>query len=512
MGQMFSCCFRFADIEYEDDPRPKYQYVWNGQTWALYDTLLVGFASRASYFSNPLVSSSFESTHIPEMSSAMPPSRGHSKSPRHHRRVHFDDSESPPASHHRATPARRETPSAFSRHGQPAEPSTREARQDSTMEAPGIPYLQAPAVPQTTPRQNLPSQPPHPVAAVAQTGQQVFGNYPPGFQPAPVPHNPQAPYPHGFPTFPAMAGQHPIAPPPGFVPGLVPGFVPPQPPPQEHRGPTGVGINFQPQVPDTSMGPQMHLYTPRYDGLPPGAVWGHHGFHQAAAQSYPHHLPQAYPQAQAQQYHPYQPYAQIQQGIPVGDPRMYWNQVPEQPDFPGPDPMAQQTGGAAIPLQHLPQAPFTIAPVTAPLVPTLVQYHPGIQPVMQPQVVHGTAIPVPNPAGGQPVYGQVPPQVITGNAPPMGAAPAPNVHFEAAMGVGLTGSQVAMRIEQWAYNTNIDEPQDFKPADENPLREYRVREADGSWSIKNRMTIDDLGDCRWYIDNHGIFYAVRSGL
>ncbi|KAK0722824.1 hypothetical protein B0T26DRAFT_674479 [Lasiosphaeria miniovina] len=483
MGQVFSCCFRFADIEYEDDPRPKYQYVWNGQTWFLYDTFLVGFASL------------------------------HSKSPKHHRRVHFSDSESPPASHHRATPVRRETLSAIPRHGQPAESPTRDARQDSIMEAPGTPYLQPPTVPQTAPPQNLPSQPPHPIPTVAQTGQQVFGNYPPGFQPSLVPHDPQAPYPHGFPTFPAIAGQHPIAPPPGFVPGLVPGFVPPQPPPQEHRGPTGVGVNFQPQVPDTNMGPQMHLYTPRYDGLPPGAVWGHHGFHQAAAQSYPQHLPQAYPQAQAQQYHPYQLYAQMHQGNPVGDPRMHWNQVlPQQPVFQGPDPVAQQTGGAAIPLQHLPEAPIAIAPMTAPLVPTLVQYPPGLQPFMQPQVVHGTAIPVPNPAGGQPVYGQVPPQAITGNAPPMGAAPVPNVHFEAAMGVGLTGSQVAMRIDQWAYNTNIDEPQDFKPADDNALREYRVREADGSWSVKNRMTIDDLGDCRWYIDNHGIFYAVRSGL
>jgi hypothetical protein len=53
------------------------------------------------------------------------------------------------------------------------------------------------------------------------------------------------------------------------------------------------------------------------------------------------------------------------------------------------------------------------------------------------------------------------------------------------------------------------QPQDFKPADDDPTRFYWVRELDGNWTQRNRLTIDHLGDCRWYLADAGYFYAIR---
>ncbi|KAG9237177.1 hypothetical protein BJ875DRAFT_502838 [Amylocarpus encephaloides] len=61
-----------------------------------------------------------------------------------------------------------------------------------------------------------------------------------------------------------------------------------------------------------------------------------------------------------------------------------------------------------------------------------------------------------------------------------------------------------------AHAMGLDRKQDMKPADDDPLRFYWVREFDGSWTQRNRLTIDsgDIGDCRWYAKD-GEFYAVR---
>jgi hypothetical protein len=39
---------------------------------------------------------------------------------------------------------------------------------------------------------------------------------------------------------------------------------------------------------------------------------------------------------------------------------------------------------------------------------------------------------------------------------------------------------------------------------------YWVRELDGTFTQRNRLTIDsgDIGDCRWYAQD-GVFYSVR---
>lgn len=70
-------------------------------------------------------------------------------------------------------------------------------------------------------------------------------------------------------------------------------------------------------------------------------------------------------------------------------------------------------------------------------------------------------------------------------------------------------AEAHMLNEHAAVHSEIDEPQDFRPADNNPSRMYRVCEVDGTWTIRSRFTIDSLGDSRWYITDEGVFYAVR---
>ena len=78
------------------------------------------------------------------------------------------------------------------------------------------------------------------------------------------------------------------------------------------------------------------------------------------------------------------------------------------------------------------------------------------------------------------------------------------------MGVGKTGLEVQQEQVEFAYANELYESQDFKPADDNPSRFYFVREVDGNWTQRNRFTIENLGDCRWYITGEGYFYAVRK--
>lgn len=76
-------------------------------------------------------------------------------------------------------------------------------------------------------------------------------------------------------------------------------------------------------------------------------------------------------------------------------------------------------------------------------------------------------------------------------------------------GIGGTAAEVTLENTQSADKDKLYEPQDFKPMDDDPLRYYPVRELDGNWTQRNRLTIDNLGDCRWYVSDTGYFYAVR---
>jgi hypothetical protein len=61
-----------------------------------------------------------------------------------------------------------------------------------------------------------------------------------------------------------------------------------------------------------------------------------------------------------------------------------------------------------------------------------------------------------------------------------------------------------------AQGLEMNNKQEMKPADDDPIRMYWCREQDGTWTQRNRLTIDsgDIGDCRWYV-HEGVFYAVR---
>ena len=105
---------------------------------------------------------------------------------------------------------------------------------------------------------------------------------------------------------------------------------------------------------------------------------------------------------------------------------------------------------------------------------------------------------------GQPGMPQNPPQVVAGNAPPQ---PMP-MHLDPVLGVGKTTGELSAEQRHFAEVNGLFEPQDFKPGDDDPARFYMVRELDGTWTQRNRYTIDALG-CRWYLADEGYFYAIR---
>ncbi|GAB0135826.1 hypothetical protein EsDP_00004149 [Epichloe bromicola] len=115
-------------------------------------------------------------------------------------------------------------------------------------------------------------------------------------------------------------------------------------------------------------------------------------------------------------------------------------------------------------------------------------------PMMAAAAVPGHTMPMGMPAGA-------PIPVIPGNAT---SSSVPDVS-----GLGKTPHEETLRQVEFAYNNRLFEPQDFKPADDDPSRFYYVREVDGNWTQRNRFTIDHMGDCRWYVTDEGWFYAVR---
>jgi hypothetical protein len=76
--------------------------------------------------------------------------------------------------------------------------------------------------------------------------------------------------------------------------------------------------------------------------------------------------------------------------------------------------------------------------------------------------------------------------------------------------IGLTGAEVLNQQLATAQGLEMNKKQEMKPEDDDPLRMYWVRELDGTYTQRNRLTIDsgDIGECRWYAQD-GVFYAVR---
>ncbi|KAL2260239.1 hypothetical protein VTK26DRAFT_5838 [Humicola hyalothermophila] len=213
---------------------------------------------------------------------------------------------------------------------------------------------------------------------------------------------------------------------------------PPPPPPAIPPVLNPLGVHFQPPVPATDKGPMVHRYIPRFD--PPGAC------------------------------------------------------------YPAPQVVPYMTTGTQMPMQPL--QPLTVAPMTAPINPVVIQ-----QPVTQPMMVQNPVVGPAAPVAGQPLMIQG--ATVPGN-PPFGPqlSARPPVHVEPALGVGLTPNETMAQNIRIAQNNKCYEPQDFRPADPDPYRMYWIRELNGHWAVFPRRQIDRL-DVRWFRTDEGVFYAVR---
>ncbi|KAK2592514.1 hypothetical protein QQS21_009789 [Conoideocrella luteorostrata] len=211
--------------------------------------------------------------------------------------------------------------------------------------------------------------------------------------------------------------------------------------------PPPTGVNFQPPVPDTTFGPIPHVYMPRFDG--PVQVGVPFSFVPSSLSPAAVAQPAVGPMPVQNTYAVPQPsYVPVTHGQPV----MF-------------------NGQAYVPAQGIPGQPMMANP------PMMAA--PGM-----------AAMPA-----GQPV------PMVPGNP---NSSNIPDVS-----GLGKTQNEETLRQVEFAYNNRLFEPQDFKPADDDPSRFYYVREVDGNWTQRNRFTIDHMGDCRWYVTDEGWFYAVR---
>jgi hypothetical protein len=221
--------------------------------------------------------------------------------------------------------------------------------------------------------------------------------------------------------------------------------------------------NFQPQTRDTTNGPHLHTYIPRSDGsiLVGGVAYVPQVTNiGATATTVPIGGMTAVPVATQPIVQPFSPY-------PVNFPYYIYGQAASFPPsfffpfFRNITFKAQANNSLQTP-----------APVVYQQPPFLTQP----QPVYQPQYgMPGVSMP----------------------QPPFGTW-------------GQTQNEVLWNQMARAQNPAMNKRQEMKPADDDPYRMYWVRETDGTWTQRNRLTIDsgDIGDCRWYaMDGH--FYAVR---
>ncbi|KAL2135280.1 hypothetical protein VTI74DRAFT_9160 [Chaetomium olivicolor] len=161
--------------------------------------------------------------------------------------------------------------------------------------------------------------------------------------------------------------------------------------------------------------------------------------------------------------------------------------------YPGQQAPGYLANGAVV---MQPQPAVGMAPMTAPVNPTVMYHRIG-----QPMVIQNQAVP-----NGAPLMLPGQTQAIG-----VGGYPAqPPVHVDPAMGVGLTPNETIAQNIRIAQNNKAYEPQDFKPADPDPYRKYWFRELNGHWALFDRRQIDRLeGQARWYRTDEGVFYAIR---
>ncbi|KAG6006613.1 hypothetical protein E4U21_006835 [Claviceps maximensis] len=242
--------------------------------------------------------------------------------------------------------------------------------------------------------------------------------------------------------------------------------------------PPPMGVNFQPPVPDTTFGPIQHVYVPRFDGSYQVGV--------------------SFPFVSTT--------AAIAAVTPVSTAAAVTNQK-----------QSQQPAVGSLPVQNtyaVPQPSYVPMPSSQPVMVNGQAYVPAVQgmlPCQQPVMATTTpmmaAAAIPGPpsmavGGGGGVYAGAPIPIIPGNAT---SSNVPDVS-----GLGKTPHEETLRQVEFAYSNRLFEPQEFKPADDDPSRFYYVREVDGNWTQRNRFTIDHMGDCRWYVTDEGWFYASAN--
>ncbi|KAK8089400.1 hypothetical protein PG997_004361 [Apiospora hydei] len=252
------------------------------------------------------------------------------------------------------------------------------------------------------------------------------------------------------------------------------------------------GQHFQPPVPDTTYGPIPHVYHPRSDNSHRVVTVGTAmpGFNHSATCAC-HVQMGAMPQVVHQVAgYPHNHFVPVAPGVStapfaVGAGMGY----PSQPTIVQAGHAVQPIGGAGGP-------PFFA--------------HGAAGPSGQPVLAQPAMMPGGMPAGGPgmavPVSGQGP--VFIGNGAPWRSWFYPPGALPDIMGVGKTVAETQAETLQSGHDQGALEPQDFKPADDDPSRMYFCRELDGNWILRNRYTLDNI-PIRWYVTTNGVFYAVR---
>ncbi|KAH6965327.1 hypothetical protein EDB82DRAFT_529053 [Fusarium venenatum] len=242
----------------------------------------------------------------------------------------------------------------------------------------------------------------------------------------------------------------------------------------QNAAPPVHGLHFQPPVPDTTFGPMQHVYVPRHDG-------GLAGLQVGAPASF--------------NYVSAAPFA-------ITPSSSYTTVV--QPAFGTVAPQPSAYGGYVVQQQ---QQPYYVQQPAMGQQPVLVAGQMQQQQPQQfmPQIQNVQGVPAVGLAGGTAVPGTAP--VFAGNVP--GGGGGGPQHIPEVMGVGRTAGEEQFRQIKFAHANKLYEPQEFKPADDDPSRFYYVREVDGNWTQRNRFTIDHMGDSKWYVTDEGWFYAVR---
>ncbi|KAI1816770.1 hypothetical protein GGS20DRAFT_159346 [Poronia punctata] len=225
--------------------------------------------------------------------------------------------------------------------------------------------------------------------------------------------------------------------------------------------------HYQPPVPDTTYGPFKYTYVPRYDPPAQQYVYPAQG---GAAYCAPGAIP--FPQVQPQG--PLLMHPQV-----TGAPPGFFHAQPGMAT--APIPMAPGC-------QHPPMQahPMQAHPMPGP--------PPGVQPGQMPAMAMPASGPPFMPAG----YGQPTPPYT----PPAPAFAGGGVEM------GKTKAEVDAENQHKAMHNQMNEPQDFKPADDNVSRMYWTRDLDGDWVPRSRYTLDHMGNFRWYVTENGVFYAV----